>query len=332
MPEQTTPNQAKQWWKAALRAVVSIGLLTYLFYKVGIGNIIETIRGADPFMVAMIFVVMFAEHVHGTYKWLILLRHTSSNIPFWPLLRVRYLSAFIGIFGLGAVTIELVRMYGLARYTRDLAMSFTSILMDRLLGLTGLALMVLFGVFMETRAKVGGIEYWAAAALIAMIAGWVAIMNPAFRRFTDKLLSPRWLSMVRDKQRKVYASLDVYRGRPGLLAWGMVQSIVFNVLRIMVVWVGALAVGIDVPVTAYFVVVPAVIFAMLLPISMSGWGVREAMFAALLPMYGADRETVLAMSVLIGICSVLSTLPGAVILMTGLGAPKTDDNALVESR
>jgi len=78
--------------------------------------------------------------------------------------------------------------------------------------------------------------------------------------------------------------------------------------------------------------VPAVIFAMLLPISMSGWGVREAMFAALLPMYGADRETVLAMSVLIGICSVLSTLPGAVILMTGLGAPKPDDNALVESR
>ncbi len=331
MPEQPTPNQPKQWAKAVLRAIVSIGLLTYLFYKVGIGNIIETIRGADAFMVAMIFVLLFAEHVHGTYKWLILLRHTSSNIPFWPLLRVRYLSAFIGIFGLGAVTIELVRMYGLARYTRDLAMSFTSILMDRLLGLTGLALMVLFGVFMETRAKVGGIEYWAAAALVVMIAGWVAIMNPAFRSFTDKLLSPRWLSMVRDKQRKVYASLDVYRGRPGLLAWGMVQSIVFNVLRIMVVWVGALAVGIDVPLTAYFVVVPAVIFAMLLPISMSGWGVREAMFAALLPMYGADRETVLAMSVLIGICSVLSTLPGAVILMTGIGAPKPEDNAAATS-
>jgi uncharacterized protein (TIRG00374 family) len=305
-----------------LRVVVSVGLLAFLFYKEGPGKIVGAIQAADPLMVGLIFLLMFAEHLHGTYKWMILLRHTSSNVPFWPLLRIRYLSAFIGIFGLGAVTIELVRMYGLARYTSDLAMSFTSILMDRLLGLTGLSLMILFGVVMESRSRVEGIEFWAFAALLVIFSGWLAIMNPGFRSLTDKMLSPRWLAKVRDKQNKVYMSLDTYRGRPGLMAWAMVQSLIFNVLRILVVWAGAMAVGIDVPMYAYFIVVPAVIFAMLVPISMSGWGVREAMFVALLPLYGANPDKVLAMSLLVGVCAVLSTTPGAVILITGMGTPK----------
>lgn len=308
----------------AIRVVVSVGLLGFLFYSVGPDHILGAIRGADALMVFLIFIVMFVEHLHGTYKWLILLRHTQTNITFWPLLRIRYLSAFIGVFGLGAVTLEIVRMYGLARHTNNLAMSFTSILMDRLLGLTGLSLMILLGVLIQSRSTVAGIEYWAGGALAILLAGWVAIMNPRFRRLTDWVLSPRWLGMVRDKQNKVYQSLDTYRGRPGLMAWGMVQSIIFNMIRILVVMVGAKAVGVEAPLSAYFVVVPTIVFAMLIPISISGWGVREAMFAALLPLYGADREAVIAMSLLIGVCSALSTLPGAVILMTGMGVPKPD--------
>lgn len=316
------PEKKKKHLATAIRIVVSVGLLTFLFYKMGPTKILDAIRGADPVMVLAIFGLMLAEHLHGTYKWMILLRHTASNVPFWPMLRIRYLSAFIGTFGLGAVTIELVRMYGLARYTNDLAMSFTSILMDRLLGLTGLSIMILTGVVMQSRETVAGIEFWAFGAMALILAGWVAIMNTRFRQLTDKILSPQWLAKVRDKQNKVYQSLDTYRGRPGLLAWGMIQSLIFNVLRILVVWAAALAVGIDVPISAYFVVVPAVIFAMLIPISMSGWGVRETIFVSLLTLYGPEKETVLAMSLLIGVCAVLSTLPGAVLLLTGMGVPK----------
>jgi len=326
------PKKKKKTLVTAIRIVVSVGLLGFLFYKVGPDKIFGAIRTADPRLVLVIFLLMFLEHVHGTYKWMILLKHTANKVPFWPMLRIRYLSAFIGIFGLGAVTIELVRMYALARYTSDLAMSFTSILMDRLLGLTGLSLMILIGVVLESRERVTGIEFWAIGALMLIIVGWLAIMNPRFRRLTDRVLSPPWLGIVRDKQNKIYQSMDAYRGRPGLLAWGMVQSLIFNVMRVLVVWVGALAVGIQLPIGAYFVVVPTVIFAMLIPISMSGWGVREAMFVSLLTLYGANGDTVLAMSLLIGVCSVLSTLPGAVILMTGTGIPKPNNRVAAQEQ
>ncbi len=363
MTDQIARQTTNKHLFTALRIVVSVGLLTFLFYKMGPDNILIAIRAADPVMVLVIFLLMFIEHLHGTYKWMILLRHTTSHIPFGPMLRIRYLSAFIGTFGLGAVTTEIVRMYGLARYTSDLAMSFTSILMDRLLGLTGLSLMILLGVLMESRQTVAGIQFWAVGAMALIFAGWLAIMSQWFRGFTDQVLarvqsgigklqhrpasqeptSPtrptvparvcgavirlllKILDAIRDKQNKVYQSLDAYRGRPGLLAWAMIQSLIFNVIRITVVWTGGLALGIDIPISAYFVVTPVVIFVMLIPISMSGWGVREAILVTLLTLYGADGETVLAMSLLIGVCSVISTLPGALFLMIGTNAPKQDN-------
>lgn len=306
----------------AARIIVSLALLVLVLREMGIENTAQALRNADVFWIVMVLVLMLVEGLHGTYKWLILLRHTDKGIRFWPLFKIIYVSGFVGMFVPGGIGIELVRMYGLAKHTSDLAMSFTSILMDRVLGLTGLVLVVLAGVLMQGRSEIPGIEWWTGGALLLILAGWIAIMNPWFRRLTDWMLSAPILAMLRDKQNKIYASLDTYRGRPGLLAWGMVQSLIFNVLRILVVWVGAMAVGIDVPLNAYFIVVPAVIFAMLIPISMSGWGVREAMFVALLPLYGANPDTVFAMSLLVGVCAVLSTTPGAVILITGMGTPK----------
>jgi uncharacterized protein (TIRG00374 family) len=316
------PSKAKKLRShifTAVRVVVSFGLLAAVIYGMGAEETFGALRNADPFWIGIMFAFMFLEGIHGTYKWLILLRHTAPNVRFWPLFKIGYIGGFVGMFMPGAVGIELVRMYGLARHTSDLAAAFTSVLMDRIIGLTGLTLVVLIGVMLQTHAIIQGIEYFAIGSLALILAGWVAIMNPIFRRFTDWMLSPPIFSMVRDKQSKVYTSLDTYRGRPGLLAWGLIQSLAYNVVRVAVCYCGALAVGVNVPFTAMLLVVPLVIFVMLIPISIFGWGVREATFVAMLAPYGTDSASVIAMSILIGICGTISILPGGLFCMQGLG-------------
>lgn len=317
---QTTPEKPlrSRVFKAA-RIIVSLVLLVLVLREMGIENTVEALRGADVFWIIAVLVLMLAEGVHGTYKWLILLRHTDKSIRFWPLFKIIYVSGFVGMFVPGGIGIELVRMYGLAKHTSDLAMSFTSILMDRVLGLTGLVLVVLAGVLMQGRSTIPGIEFWTIGALLLIAAGWVAIMNPWFRKLTDRMLSAPFLAMVRDKQNKVYASLDTYRGRPGLLAWGMVQSLVYNGIRIAVCYAAGLAVGVEAPVSAYIIAVPLIIFVMVIPVSVAGWGVREVMFVQLLTPYGADGDKVLAMSLLVGVLGTVSIFPGAWFCIQGMG-------------
>ncbi len=310
---------------AIARALVSLGLLALVLRQLGFANTIDALRDTRLIWVLVVLLLMFVEGLHGTYKWLILLKHTDHNVRFWPLFKLTYISGFVGMFLPGAVGIELVRMYGLAKHTSDLATSFTSILMDRILGLTGLCLTILIGVFLVGRESIPNIEYWAAGALVLIACGWIAIMNPWFRRMTDWMLSHHLLAVVRDKQNKVYISMDEYRSRPGLLAWAMLQSLLYNGIRISVCYTAGLAIGVQAPVAGYIVAVPVIIFVMLIPISIAGWGVRELMFVQILTAYGADGEKVAAMSILVGILGTISVLPGALFCIKGMGPGRSSE-------
>src|ERR1700757_2077051 len=51
----------------------------------------------------------------------------------------------------------------------------------------------------------------------------------------------------------------------------------------------------------------------LLPISLAGWGVREAVLVVALAPFGVPAEAALATSVLLGLCLIASSLPGGLI-------------------
>ncbi len=60
--------------------------------------------------------------------------------------------------------------------------------------------------------------------------------------------------------------------------------------------------------------VPGALFAMSIPISIGGWGLREASAVALWSMAGLSPEAAMASSVLYGLLSLLGALPGAIVL------------------
>jgi glycosyltransferase 2 family protein len=71
------------------------------------------------------------------------------------------------------------------------------------------------------------------------------------------------------------------------------------------------------PVSAFYVValVPPALFSMSIPISLGGWGLREASVVALWAMAGLPAADGLASSVLYGAIALASTLPGAAVLV-----------------
>ena len=60
--------------------------------------------------------------------------------------------------------------------------------------------------------------------------------------------------------------------------------------------------------------VPGALLAMSIPISVGGWGLREASAVTLWTMAGLSPGAALASSILYGILSLLGALPGAVFL------------------
>jgi hypothetical protein len=64
---------------------------------------------------------------------------------------------------------------------------------------------------------------------------------------------------------------------------------------------------------SWMMIVPPVTLIQLAPVSLAGWGVREAALVVVLGSFGVPAEAALAISVLVGLCLILVGLPGGLI-------------------
>jgi Uncharacterised protein family (UPF0104). len=121
------------------------------------------------------------------------------------------------------------------------------------------------------------------------------------------------------------------RGRQAALSLGTVA------LNLLAFALCARATGTALGFAATLTLVPVILFSMVLPLSLGGWGLREGSAAALFPLAGASSEAGLAASVAFGLAFLVSSLPGAAILLLdwrGSAAPPVTDSGLppVETR
>lgn len=83
----------------------------------------------------------------------------------------------------------------------------------------------------------------------------------------------------------------------------------------------ARAVGVTTPVAVLVPLVPPILVTMLVPVSVAGWGVRESAAAVLWGAVGLTAADGVAISVAYGLLVLLSSLPGAVVMLRVARAP-----------
>ena len=87
---------------------------------------------------------------------------------------------------------------------------------------------------------------------------------------------------------------------------------------IVVFLVAARAVGVETPLVSMLPLVAPVLMTMLIPVTVAGWGIREAAAAALWGLAGLTREDGAAISVTYGLLVLVSSAPGLFVLMRDL--------------
>ncbi len=303
-----------RWLRIAMSGVLLALLLSY----VDVGQSWEIVRSArlDLLMFAVVLVV--ADRFLAAYRWYLLLHGRNPEASFWKVTRVYFVANFLGVFMPGSVGVEVLRVYGLARATADLALSFASALVERVLALLALFLLVLVGLIFSPPGLPPAIgdAAWLGLALLGI--GVVVLMHPQLRRLTDAVLRGVRLASVRRGLAKLYACLDAYKDRPRLMAWAMFLALGFQLLRVFVMVVIAWSLGLNVAIIHFVVLMPIITFVVLLPISIGGIGVREASFVTLFGLVGVSPEAAFTLSVLgFTLATIVAALPGAWLYARG---------------
>jgi glycosyltransferase 2 family protein len=309
-------------WMA--RLAISIALLGFLLTYVDLRQALDVLRNADPWLILLCVLLIAFGRVVVAYRWHLLVRIASPEVGLGALIRLMFVSSFLSFFMPGAVGLELLRVYGLARGT-TLALAVSSVLIERLTALCALAALALVGLALAPVDLPRELSLAAGTILVLITVALIALLVPRLRGLLLIILSGRTLRPLRRRLEAIFEQIDLYRARPKVLVWVALLSVALQLVRVLEKIVLAPALGIDIPFTYFFVLVPISLFVILLPISVQGLGVRETVYVVLLGAAGVDSAAALMLALLgFLLATAVATAPGALLYAHGgLAVSKT---------
>ena len=156
---------SKQGRRQLLRVIgtlASLGLLAYLVSRQGWQTIWDSIRQISPGRFLLAFALMFLSRLAVTARWTALLWLSGLRLPAWEILRVTFAGMFASHFLPTSVGGDIVRLAWTVRVQGDRGKYASSVAVDRLVGLAGMAMLLPLGV-----AQVLGAGVLSSAARIA---------------------------------------------------------------------------------------------------------------------------------------------------------------------
>lgn len=310
-----------------LRLLVTCGLVGLLLHGVGVRAVAQSLRAADPALLALALLLCFADRAVMIGKWYPLLTAQVPGVPLGRAARAYLAAGFASYFLPTSLGADALRSFALGRGRRAVAEVGASVVLERLLGLLGSVVLVLAALLVALRgsARLAPLLPWAAGTLVLC----VGVLLVAFSRRTTASLLARLPAASSHRiwrlLHRLAAAGERYRRSPRMVAAVAAASALEQLFPVLVLWVLARALALPISFTSLFIAVPLALFLGRLPITFAGLGVFEGALLALLGIYGVTRADALALGVAARIFEVATQLPGALFWGDLAGAKESPE-------
>jgi glycosyltransferase 2 family protein len=294
----TRPSRARSLAISAVKVAVSVGLLILLFSRVDVSRLWSVARQASPAWLAAALLMYLGMVLASALRWGVLLRAQHVRLPFSFLTQSFLVATFFNNFLPSNIGGDVVRITDTAPAAGSKTLATTVVLIDRGLGLLGLALMAATGASLMRRMAVGPVGpgmLWAGFGLGAIVAT-PALLIP---ETATKLLQPLRVfhqEWVDARIEKLTYALTRFKETPTALASCFAGAVA--VQGILVLFYMAIARSMNIPIgfAELAVIVPVSFIVQMIPLSVNGFGVREATFGFYFTRLGLPLESALLVS------------------------------------
>ncbi|WP_147112429.1 lysylphosphatidylglycerol synthase transmembrane domain-containing protein [Tateyamaria sp. syn59] len=279
-----------------IKFAVSAGGLALLLWWTDAPSVLARLQEVDHRWTLLALLSVTVATCAMASRWAIAARAFDLRISFGAALREYYLAQLINLALPGGVAGDVTRAVR-ARRGADLKRASQSVMAERLLGQIAIFALMLVG-FACAVVLPGGPQ-WGTLGL-GVLAVLVLCIVAALAFAQSKTAPARFFRAVGALMRQ-----------PAMIAHGAVTT----VCLIFGFYACARATGVVIPPEAWATLIPLVLSAMLVPLSIGGWGWREGAAAALFPLIGAPASAGVATGITYGLVLMVATLPVAAILL-----------------
>lgn len=301
--------------KGLVRAVVSVALLGVVLRSIDLGSLWTRVRATSPGWIALAIGSYAVMLWLSVWRWNLLLHAQHVEVGRRRLTESLWVSLFFNNFLPSNIGGDVVRVSDTAASAGSKTLATTIILVDRALGLAALVVVASAG---SLAASLAGVHVpgarWLWVAFGAGLAAAVPVM--AVPRLVAHALAPvravghPW---VVERAQRLEDAIVKFRAAPGALAGAFAGALAVQAIIVAFHLLVARGLAVPLPVFLGAVLIPVSLVVQMAPVSINGFGVREAVFAFFFSRFGLPTDAAVALSlVATGIVMIIS-LGGGVI-------------------
>ncbi|MCK4546051.1 MAG: flippase-like domain-containing protein [Candidatus Eisenbacteria sp.] len=313
-------GRGRFWRRPAVSRALKIGisglLFAFILWKADLAQVVHQF-GKFKLEHALWGTALFAlSNIVGAYQWDLLLKGQGIRLPLRKVMSFYFVGLYFSNFLPANLGGDVIRVYDVHRSAGNTEGAVAATFFDRLFGLVALAILAVLAALSSLSVLQNEVVMASGLGLAAVLAIVLCVtFNRSLARQADRALRPLGLKSIRTRLKAIYESAYAYRSQPKLL-WAVTGiAIVVQILRVLVHYEVAVALGIDIPMRYYFLFIPVIAILIALPVSINGIGVRENAGVFFFRQVGVTAPEAFSMGFLAYVVGVVVSLVGGVLFL-----------------
>jgi len=315
--DSTQTPLARRLLVLAAKLTFSIALLAWLFSRVDVAKLWANARQASFAWLALAFAFYFVTILATVWRWWLLLEAQEVDMPYRALFASMSVALFFNNFLPSSIGGDFYRIADTAKVARSKTIATLVVLADRVMGMMALILIAAAGVTLVAGGRHASLPVWPswlwAGFVAGMAVGGFAVLRPdhigwLLRPLT--ILHPEW---VTGRIGTLTTTLVRFRNHLGAVITCFGGAVLVQFLTVVLAWATAHALRIPIAPFDLAVVVPLAGVVQMLPVSVNGFGVREAMYSVYFTRIGLPIEQAILLSLTTTAVVMVYSLTGAAV-------------------
>jgi len=315
----------KKWLALALKIAVSGGLMWYLVDSIDLEAAGRRIIQVDPLMLVGAACLLLFQMIIAGFRWNTVLKGIGIGLPFWETVRLFYVGTFFNQALPGGTGGDVVRVYMVFKADWGLRGALNGVILERVATVLALVMLVVgmlpfFVSNLEAEERAWIIPSVAVVSAAAACGLVVLCLLDRFPSGLRRWRVVRGLGNLADDARVVFL-------RPGVALPALIWSALGHANIAFAVYILALGLNLDITAFDSIVLMPPVLLAMTIPVSIGAWGVRENAMVVAFGLIGVSAEAATVLGVLLGLVGMAVAIPGGILWLSGRnrGGPSLAD-------
>lgn len=305
-----------------VRPLFALALTYYVLRRADPSAVLRSAAGADLRWIAVAVALTAFDRLLMAYRWIALLCtiEPADRPPLKALLRVFFVSTFVGTFLPASVGGDAARAFSLSRLNVAPGTAVASVLMDRLLGVVSI---LLVGVVGLVATRTGDLASTRAIELSMLVAGAVSlaaglvVFSEHAAAIAEAIAVRLPFGPIRRIGTELTRATRAYGRHHAVLTSVLLGSIAVQGLRIVQAYYLGRALHIEAPLVVYLAFIPLILLVMLLPVSINGIGPSQAAFVWFFGRAAVSEADAFALSILFVALGIVGNLPGGLLYAVG---------------